>query len=177
MRKLPEIEKVCPFCHRKYFVKRYRQFNFCSITCFNHSKRGVRHTDEHRRKLTESRLKGKPVKVTINCIICGKEKVHNRHVIDAGKGKCCSIKCGTLYAQSLSPLKKGVKRRKIRTKDVNFYQRLHHYIRKTFGKPNMCEHCKITTGLFDWANKSGEYKKDRQDWLRLCRSCHRKYDW
>lgn len=37
-----------------------------------------------------------------------------------------------------------------------------------------CLQC--NTGKFEWANKSGDYKRDLSDWLRLCISCHRKYD-
>ncbi len=29
---------------------------------------------------------------------------------------------------------------------------------------------------FEWANKSGEYKRDLTDWIRLCTPCHAKYD-
>lgn len=58
------------------------------------------------------------------------------------------------------------------------YNSIHHWVRDTFGRPEKCEHC---DGLFtgrkiEWANKSGEYKRDREDWIRLCAKCHRKYD-
>lgn len=56
------------------------------------------------------------------------------------------------------------------------YKYLHRWIGKTAGKPSYCAHCDKTEGKFEWANKSGEYLKDVSDWLRLCRSCHRKYD-
>jgi hypothetical protein len=58
------------------------------------------------------------------------------------------------------------------------YNSVHHWIRDTFGKPNVCVHCEGTfTGRkIEWANVSGEYKRDRQDWIRLCAKCHRKYD-
>lgn len=29
---------------------------------------------------------------------------------------------------------------------------------------------------YEWANISGEYKRDRSDWVMLCPSCHRKID-
>ena len=52
-------------------------------------------------------------------------------------------------------------------------------IRKQLGRPDTCEHCGINglRGLkIHWANKSREYKRDLSDWLRLCVSCHKKYD-
>ena len=57
------------------------------------------------------------------------------------------------------------------------YVGLHDRIRKTLGKPRKCEFCKTTKAkLYDWANKSRKYKTDLTDWIRLCRSCHIKYD-
>ena len=56
------------------------------------------------------------------------------------------------------------------------YSALHSWMQNTFGAPATCEHCAQTKGMFDWANKSGGYLRDRSDWVRLCRSCHMKYD-
>lgn len=60
------------------------------------------------------------------------------------------------------------------------YSGLHTWVQRTLGKPDTCEHCK-TSGLkgreIHWANKSGNYKRDKEDWLRLCASCHLTYDW
>lgn len=58
------------------------------------------------------------------------------------------------------------------------YNSIHSWIRDTFGKPNQCEHCYLffTGRKIEWANKSGEYKREREDWIRLCAKCHRKFD-
>jgi len=59
------------------------------------------------------------------------------------------------------------------------YNSLHFWVRGNFGQPNECEHCNDNTKKsrsYQWANKSGDYKRDRDDWLRLCVSCHKKYD-
>ena len=56
------------------------------------------------------------------------------------------------------------------------YHGLHRWIWKHFGKPSQCDHCGITTGKFEWANKTGEYKRNINDWLRLCTKCHGYYD-
>lgn len=59
------------------------------------------------------------------------------------------------------------------------YGGLHERVRKELGRPEECEHCS-KTGLkgkqIHWANKSGKYYTNLDDWLRLCVSCHRKYD-
>lgn len=55
------------------------------------------------------------------------------------------------------------------------YVGLHLWVRKHKGIPQKCENCSSVKNL-QWANKSHEYKRDLEDWLSLCRSCHMKYD-
>ena len=53
------------------------------------------------------------------------------------------------------------------------------WVARWLGKPDICEHCG-RNGLkgrqIDWANKSHDYLRDLNDWIRLCKPCHRKYD-
>lgn len=57
------------------------------------------------------------------------------------------------------------------------YPGLHAWVRKTLGTPQKCEDCGTTrASRFEWANKSHEYKREINDWMRLCPSCHHKYD-
>lgn len=61
------------------------------------------------------------------------------------------------------------------------YKYLHVLVSKRFGKPNYCENCKTKNAKrYDWANTGNNYgypyKVLREDWKRLCRSCHQKYD-
>lgn len=56
------------------------------------------------------------------------------------------------------------------------YHGLHRWIIKQLGKPCKCKHCGKDYGRFMWADKSGEYKRELEDWIRLCYSCHHKYD-
>lgn len=60
--------------------------------------------------------------------------------------------------------------------DMVGYGGLHDWVKAHKGKPTTCEHCGLTSTNLEWANKSHEYKRDLNDWLRLCRPCHRKYD-
>ena len=59
------------------------------------------------------------------------------------------------------------------------YVSLHCWISRKLGKPEKCEHCDkngLTGKKIHWANISHVYKRDLNDWLRLCVSCHKKYD-
>jgi len=59
------------------------------------------------------------------------------------------------------------------------YSGLHYWIVRKRGKPTTCEHCgkiNLKGKFIHWANKSHKYKRDLEDWLRLCAECHKKYD-
>jgi len=59
------------------------------------------------------------------------------------------------------------------------YHGLHKWVPKHLGKPGTCEHCgrnNLKGRQIHWANKSRKYKRNINDWLRLCSSCHTKYD-
>lgn len=59
------------------------------------------------------------------------------------------------------------------------YFGLHSWIRKKLGQPDTCKQCSksgLTSHQIHWANISHEYKRDINDWIRLCVSCHRRYD-
>lgn len=61
----------------------------------------------------------------------------------------------------------------------NEYIRIHNWVERNFGKPDICEHCgkeNIHGHYAHWANISHEYILDRSDWIRLCAKCHRRYD-
>ena len=66
----------------------------------------------------------------------------------------------------------------IRKYDPNRYRNIHKKIYKLYGSPNKCEVCGKTGNnrQIHWANKSGEYKRTLDDWLRLCVPCHKNYD-
>lgn len=53
---------------------------------------------------------------------------------------------------------------------------LHGWLRKTFSA-DTCEHCGSDKHL-DWALKTDcKYERKRENFLRLCRGCHMKYDY
>lgn len=59
------------------------------------------------------------------------------------------------------------------------YSGIHKYIKSKLGSPMICSECEFTSEnpyKIHWANISGEYKRDLDDWARLCASCHKKHD-
>ena len=57
------------------------------------------------------------------------------------------------------------------------YTGVHLWMCRNYGKPSKCETCATESAkIFDWANISGNYLRKREDWKRLCRSCHMKED-
>lgn len=61
------------------------------------------------------------------------------------------------------------------------YKYLHVKVSKAFGKPSKCEDCgTVNAKRYDWANTGNNYGYPyvvaREDWKRLCRSCHQRLD-
>lgn len=59
------------------------------------------------------------------------------------------------------------------------YVDVHKWAYRYWGAPMTCEFCnetKQSNYSIHWANISGEYKRERSDWLRLCAKCHYHYD-
>lgn len=55
------------------------------------------------------------------------------------------------------------------------YDGLHDWVYKVLGAPMECVECgKVCQNNYQihWANKSGKYKRDKNDWIRLCVKCH-----
>lgn len=59
------------------------------------------------------------------------------------------------------------------------YVGLHEWVYKILESPMRCSDCgvkKENNHQIHWCNVSGEYRRDISDWIRLCVSCHRKFD-
>lgn len=64
-------------------------------------------------------------------------------------------------------------------KKVVSKSQVHRWMEIHYGKPKICEMkgCEGKSIWFDWAKKTGmEYERNRENFLRLCRKCHRRYD-
>lgn len=56
---------------------------------------------------------------------------------------------------------------------------VHVWLNVNYGKPSLCENvkCEHKSDFYDWAKKTDKpYEKKRSSFLRLCRSCHLRYD-
>lgn len=54
---------------------------------------------------------------------------------------------------------------------------LHAWVYRTLGTPEICGNCRNKEAKrYEWANISGSYKRDEDDWARLCTKCHQLWD-
>lgn len=60
------------------------------------------------------------------------------------------------------------------------HSNVHRQLKKKYGKADICEmpDCKSVNPVnFNWALKKGHsYSSNREDYIKMCISCHRKYD-
>lgn len=57
------------------------------------------------------------------------------------------------------------------------YWGIHAWLYREYGKAESCDFCETKTAKkYEWANKSHEYRRDRDDWLKLCARCHAIHD-
>lgn len=58
------------------------------------------------------------------------------------------------------------------------YVALHQWVNKQKGKAAKCsnEACEGSSDRYDWANVDGKYRRVTEDYIELCRSCHKRYD-
>lgn len=82
----------------------------------------------------------------------------------------------------------GAKNPRWKGENASFVSK-HIVIHNRYGKADKCENldCKyprkdargrmmMKPALYNWANLSGYYHRDMNDWVKLCVSCHRQFD-
>jgi len=128
------------------------------------------------------------------CEVCGVEfeKPASCSVKDWQTRKFCSAKCygqskvgkpspGKPFAKGHAAWNRGMVGYKAGEANHQWagdkagYMAVHAWVRKHFPKTG-CQHCGATDRKTQWANISGEYRRDRDDWIELCVPCHKKYD-
>lgn len=141
-------------------------------------------------------------KVIVSCAVCSNPLTTSQERIKEGRGKFCSRTCyekdwnkripgwnkgkqatwmlGNQYRKGVPNINPsriyGEKNHKWKGNDVG-YAGLHTWVSRQLGKPKKCDHCGDTSDRrYEWANKSHEYLRDKNDWIRLCLPCHKKYD-
>lgn len=112
------------------------------------------------------------------CLRCGKEKYVVRYRWETFKycsSACANVK-GYRNNTGRTHFIKGMIPHNWKGDEVGYYG-LHKWVQGKLGKPSKCEFCGTTeSNRYEWANKSGEYKRDLTDWIRLCKHCHNEYD-
>lgn len=63
-------------------------------------------------------------------------------------------------------------------RDGKFLVSIHDWVRKRLGIPMKCSICgtKDKNKRYCWSNKDHKYRRNLNDWQRLCSSCHCEYD-
>ncbi len=109
------------------------------------------------------------------CKICKKfqYKKSNYSYKQWDKRIYCSSRC-----QSVGTKRFGANHSGWKGEDAT-YDTKHDWMERHYGKIQKCEaiDCDKSSKKFDWANISGKYKRERTDWKRLCRKCHKKMDY
>jgi hypothetical protein len=84
------------------------------------------------------------------------------------------------YRANISAAKRGERNGQWRGEEVG-YQAAHQWLRKYYGSPAHCENCNgdnAKSDSYTWAYLpgGGGHSRRREDYIRLCRSCHTQYD-
>lgn len=108
-------------------------------------------------------------KIEVSCQDCSLKFFVYPSRISQGRGKFCSKTCRSRFSMGKRVGDKAAAWKG----DGITYGSMHNWISHVLGRPSLCENCETTTAVrFEWANLSGEYKRDISDWARLCKSCH-----
>lgn len=104
------------------------------------------------------------------CGNCREPYMAIKSEIAKGRGLFCSHSCHSSTT--------GKAKRKNWKGDDASYSAKHNWLSRTLGTPSYCTRCGTTDAgkHYEWSNISGEYRRDLDDWQRLCKSCHIVYD-
>jgi|WetSurMetagenome_2_1015567.scaffolds.fasta_scaffold23663_2 hypothetical protein len=114
------------------------------------------------------------------CQHCGKDfaKPHTCSKKAWLKRKFCSFSCNARFYK-LGDTNKGKfgDKSSVWTGDKIQKDSLHCWVAREWGSPRKCDICGTEESpKFEWANKYHTYKRNREDWQRLCKKCHLQYD-
>lgn len=111
------------------------------------------------------------------CLYCFKVFNRNPRYSDVQwiKSKFCTLSCNARYRNIGA--KKGITGKDHPAWKGNnvTYSAIHKGLVSQYGNPEICIACGKTEKL-DWANISGLYKREIEDYIGLCRKCHVIYD-
>ena len=136
----------CLICSSSFTVPASRKGKYCSRACANKNPNNKRSLGRHH---TEE---------------------WKKNMSESMQGKIpINVARGDLTGKN-HPLWKG---------DKVSNRNLHRWVIQYLGQPTKCEHCGkdgLTEKKIYWANKSHKYLRKLTDWIRLCASCHGRYD-
>lgn len=109
------------------------------------------------------------------CKVCAKYFIPTNGNVRKGYGIFCNKICHGMW---LSKHNKGKNNNNWKGNKIG-YNRIHGWLRNTFGKANRCESliCTHRSNNYHWALIKGkQYQRKRENFKPLCVSCHRIYD-
>lgn len=159
----------CLYCKKDYQINPHYGVNYpgkyCNRSCYFKDRKGVR--------VSPSTEFKKIHKTEEHACICGQEFKTNSGRTEVGRGKYCSKVCMYKYGMDKDEKHQAWKGDKVG------YSALHSWVARKLGRPKRCSECGFESDnsrQFHWANISQEYKRELDDWARLCVTCHKKYD-
>lgn len=129
-------------------------------------------------------------KINMPCQTCGKVRMIDRFKFSFEKyikrsPSChkCAVQIPDVrkkiskgwFPKGMTPWSKGKQLKEIKDYSSDLSS-LHKWLRRHWGSPNECEKCYSDVNV-QWANKSGDYLRVKNDWLQLCIKCHQRYDY
>lgn len=90
-------------------------------------------------------------------------------------GKANKYCCQPCYWDDM-PNRKGPESSAWKSNDLLGYHGVHKWLKREHGKAFKCIFCRGSGSRFEWANISGQYLRNVNDWLQLCHKCHNRWD-
>lgn len=147
---LPRKQKKCAVCEETFEVRITSTKTCCSLSCANKWKR-----------ISNPNYK---------------TGFYKGHAVNKGRWQSQETR-EKLAVSMREQYKTGKRERPIGEKHPGWkpdakYQAIHVWLRRYKPKPSACQRCSKETKTLDAANISGEYKRDVDDFIYLCRRCH-----
>lgn len=101
---------------------------------------------------------------------------YDRNIKITEVGKNSRFKKGNISPFKINPLlsPRGINHSLWKGDNVG-YRGIHYWVRREKGIPKKCSNCGSIKNV-QWANIDHQYKRDINDYIELCSSCHKKRD-
>lgn len=116
----------------------------------------------------------KEIKQKTNCKKCGIEILRFPTFDYNNPRKFCGRTCFMIWLNR--PSKKGKNHHLWKGENAHYITQ-HQWINRNYGKATICTKCNIINAKrYHWANISGKYHRNINDYIQLCVSCHKIFD-